>query len=57
MIDTPPDGEEIVAMVEHQGTIYLATRQHVYRLEEDGFDSVMFVSQPEGMMGAVKDLD
>lgn len=37
-------GERIVSMVEHQGSIYVATEQHVYRMLKDPLtDSVKFV--------------
>lgn len=37
-------GERIVSMVEHQGTIYLATERHVYRMQKDALaDSVRFL--------------
>lgn len=48
-MDGPPDGNDIVAMIEHNGTIYVATTQCVYRLVDDVFHPVTFVSQPEGI--------
>lgn len=51
-MDRPPDGNDIVSMIEFQGTIYVATTQRVYRLIDDEFQPVMFVSQPESVLVA-----
>jgi hypothetical protein len=37
-------GERIVSMVEHQGTVYVATERHVYRMQKDAqTDTVRFL--------------
>jgi len=41
-IFSPPKGEHIVALIEHQGRILLATNKYVYRLEVNRFKRLEF---------------
>ena len=47
--------EPIVAMVEFQGTIYVASSFGVYKLIDDKFHQIQFVSQPHGMLVETKE--
>ena len=46
----PEQNAQIVAMIEHQGTIYVASHFRIYRLVDGVFHPVAFVVGDEGMM-------
>ncbi len=49
-----PD-EPLVAMIEFNGTLFVASTKGVYKMIEDEFHPVMFVSQSEGMLVEMKE--
>ena len=49
----PEPDARIVSMVEHYGTVFVATQRRVYRLHEGVFHPVLFVSQSRGRIDHV----
>ena len=45
-----PDDEKCVGMIEYQGTIFVATEFHVWRMVDGKLIPLSFVTQPEGMI-------
>lgn len=46
---TPTEGQQVVAMCEHRGEMYVATSQHVYRAEGGKLVPMLFVDATQGM--------
>lgn len=56
-VDAIPQGEHVVAMVVHAGTIYVAVASGVYRLEDGVFREMLFVPSPKNVSASDQERD